>query len=105
MTPTPETGAPCSVQYFSLVDIPKEVHAAALALQIYFEQQGQREWRFCAVADRRLVEKLERERDEMRNALENIEDRFVDGENTYDDWLFMGTTARTTLYKLRNHLR
>jgi hypothetical protein len=48
---------------------------------------------------------LERERNEMRNALENIEDRFVDGENTYDDWLFMGTTARTVLYKLRNHLR
>jgi len=62
-----------------------------------------------------FAQKLERERDEMRNALENIEDRFVDGENTYgentsdentyDDWLFMGTTARTVLAKLGNHLR
>jgi len=54
MTPTP-------LQYFTLVDTPKEVHAAALALQRYFTQQGQIEWRFCAVADRRLVDKLERE--------------------------------------------
>jgi hypothetical protein len=52
-----------------------------------------------------FAQMLERERNEMRNALENIEDRFVDGENTYDDWLFMGTTAQTVLYKLRNHLR
>ena len=49
--------------------------------------------------------KLECERNELRSALENIEDRFIDGKNTYDDWLFMGTTARTVLYKLRNHLR
>jgi len=105
MTPTLETGAPHPSQYIPFVDIPEEVHAAALALQFYFEQQGQREWQFSAVADRRLVSKLERERDEMRSALENIEDRFVDGENTYDDWLFMGTTARTVLYKLRNHLK
>ena len=55
--------------------------------------------------DLTFARKLERERNEMRSALENIEDRFVDGENTYDDWLFMGTTARTVLYKLRNHLR
>jgi hypothetical protein len=52
-----------------------------------------------------FAQMLERERNEMRSALENIEDRFVDGENTYDDWLFMGTTARTVLAKLGNHLR
>ena len=51
-----------------------------------------------------FAQMLERERNEMRNALENIEDRFVDGENTYDDWLFMRTTARTVLYKLRNQI-
>jgi hypothetical protein len=51
------------------------------------------------------LEKLEHERNKMRNALESIEDRFIDGENTYDDWLFMATTARTVLYELRNHLR
>lgn len=54
MTPTPS-------QYIPFVNIPEEVHAAALALQIYFEKQGQREWQFSAVADRRLVNKLERE--------------------------------------------
>jgi hypothetical protein len=52
-----------------------------------------------------FARKLERERNELRSALESIEDRFVDGENTYDDWLFMATTARTVLYELRNHLR
>jgi hypothetical protein len=52
-----------------------------------------------------FAQMLERERNEMRNALENIEDRFVDGKNTHDDWLFMGTTARTVLAKLSNHLR
>jgi hypothetical protein len=75
MTPTPETDAV----------IPNEVDS------------------FLCMQSR--CRKLERERNEMRNALENIEDRFVDGENTYDDWLFMGTTARTVLAKLRNHLR
>lgn len=66
MTPTPETDALHSLQYIPFVNIPEEVHAAALALQFYFEQQGQREWQFSAVADRRLVSKLERERDEAR---------------------------------------
>lgn len=52
-----------------------------------------------------FAQMLERERNEMRNVLENIEDRFIDGKNTYDDWLFMGTTARIVLAKLSNHLR
>jgi hypothetical protein len=93
-TPTP-------LHYIPFVNIPEEVHAAALALQIYFEQQGQREWQFSAVADRRLVNKLERERDALCKALELIEDRFVDGENTYDDWLYMGVTARQALWKIK----
>jgi len=74
MTPTPETDALHSLQYIPFVNIPEEVHAAALALQFYFEQQGQREWQFSAVADRRLVSKLERERDEMREAIREAHD-------------------------------
>jgi hypothetical protein len=48
-----------------------------------------------------LVDKLERERDALCKALELIEDRFVDGENTYDDWLYMGVTARQALWKIK----
>jgi hypothetical protein len=48
-------------QYIPFVNIPEEVHAAALTLQHYFEQQGCQEWQFSAVADGRLVGKLERE--------------------------------------------
>lgn len=52
-----------------------------------------------------LVDKLERELNAAVKALELIEDRFVDGENTYDDWLYMGTTARQFLAKIHNHLK
>jgi hypothetical protein len=72
MTPTPETDALHSLQYIPFVNIPEEVHAAALALQFYFEQQGQQEWQFSAVADRRLVSKLERERDALKAEIESI---------------------------------
>jgi len=91
LPPTPETDA-----------LDKDYLLSSTARVIYGEMLA-------------FAQKLERERDEMRNALENIEDRFVDGENTYgentsdentyDDWLFMGTTARTVLAKLGNHLR
>lgn len=46
-----------------------------------------------------LARKLERERDEARDALMNIEEIFVDGENTHDDWFKMGNIARTYFKK------
>jgi len=49
------------------------------------------------------LQKLERERDALCKALELIEDRFVDGESTHDDWLYMGVTARQALAKIKNH--
>lgn len=51
------------------------------------------------------VQSLIQERDALCKALELIEDRFVDGENTYDDWLYMGVTARQALAKIKNHLK
>lgn len=69
-TKTPAlVAAPCS-QYIPFVDIPEEIHSAAQTLHIYFEKQGMREWEFSAVADRRLVTKLERERDELKARLD-----------------------------------
>lgn len=48
----------------------------------------------------REIAKLREENSIMREALEAIEDRFCDGENTYDDWRFMGETAQKTLKKI-----
>lgn len=41
--------------------------------------------------------KLEHERDAALKALEAIEERFVDGCDTYEDWRFMGETARAAM--------
>jgi len=41
-----------------------------------------------------LARKLERERDEAIDAIMKIEEIFVDGENTHDDWFKMGSIAR-----------
>jgi hypothetical protein len=41
-----------------------------------------------------FARKLERERNAAVSALQDIEARFCDGENTYGDWKFMGDTAR-----------
>ena len=38
-----------------------------------------------------------RERDELLGALYAIEERFVDGCDTYEDWQFMGQTARSAI--------
>lgn len=40
---------------------------------------------------------LERERDEAREALIRIEEIFIDGEDTYEDWKKMGNIARDHL--------
>ena len=37
---------------------------------------------------------LKNERDKARDALMKIEEIFVDGENTHDDWFKMGSIAR-----------
>lgn len=44
--------------------------------------------------------RLERQLAEAREALEKIEERYIDGEDTYVDWKHMGTTARDALAQL-----
>ena len=44
-----------------------------------------------------FARKLERERDAAIAVIEAIEEIFIDGENTHDDWLAMGTIAREFL--------
>ena len=41
--------------------------------------------------------KLERERDEAREALMRIEEVFIDSDDTYEDWRKMGNIARAAL--------
>jgi hypothetical protein len=41
--------------------------------------------------------KMERERDAAIAALMAIEERYIDGCDTYEDWKFMGDTARAFL--------
>jgi hypothetical protein len=41
-----------------------------------------------------LSRKLERERDEAREALSKIDEIFCDGEDTHDDWMKMGNIAK-----------
>jgi hypothetical protein len=41
--------------------------------------------------------RVKEERDEAREALMKIEDLFVDGEDTHDDWMKMGNIAKDYL--------
>jgi len=47
--------------YIPFTHLPTEVTEAAETLHVFFEKQGMREWQYSHVADRRLVNKLERE--------------------------------------------
>ena len=46
------------------------------------------------------IEQIKRERDEVVRALMKIEEVFIDGEDTYEDWKTMGNIAREALEKL-----
>jgi hypothetical protein len=53
--------------------------------------------------------KLERElatvtaqRDRLAEVMMAIEERYIDGCDTYEDWKFMGDTARAALHFLHN---
>jgi hypothetical protein len=63
-------------------------------LRIKLESYGFKESYVAMLSHAR---KLEHERDAARKALGVIEERFVDGCDTYDDWRFMGETARAAL--------
>jgi hypothetical protein len=48
------------------------------------------------------VNKLCNQRDEAINALMKIEDIFIDGDDTYEDWKSMGQLARTFLENIKH---
>lgn len=50
---------------------------------------------------RRELAAMTDQRDTLVTALEKIEERFTDGEDTHDDWQFMGTTAQQALTPIR----
>ena len=45
--------------------------------------------------------RMERERDAAVRIIAQIEERYIDGCNTYEDWKFMGNAARNFLYPER----
>ena len=55
--------------YIPFTHLPTEVTEAAETLHVFFEKQGMREWQYSHVADRRLVNKLERELNAAKAAL------------------------------------
>lgn len=67
-------------------------------LEAYDEMMKSRdEWKArCLRAEHEAVP-LRASLTAARNALQSIEDRFCDGDDTHDDWLFMGQTACAAL--------
>ena len=51
-----------------------------------------------------LAARMERERDAALRVIEQIEDRYIDGWDTYDDWRFMGQTARNFILIENTHV-
>ena len=51
----------------------------------------------CATVPAELCRRMERERDEAREALMKIEDLFIDVDDIYADRELMGTIARAAL--------
>lgn len=51
---------------------------------------------FCSKMERELM-KAEKERDAAWEALMRIEEIFVDGDDTYEDWKAMGDIVRKAL--------
>ena len=49
-----------------------------------------------------VVNKLCQERDDARDALMNIEEIFVDGEDAYNDWMKAANIAKYTLEKIND---
>lgn len=47
--------------YTPFTHLPTEITDAAETLHVFFEKQGMRGWQYSHVADRRLVDELERE--------------------------------------------
>lgn len=70
---------------------PKEIEAYD-AMIVNRDQWKQHAW---TATDR--MEKAERELSAARKALESIEEIYIDGSNTYEDWLAMGKLARKFL--------
>ena len=99
--PTPETDAfaikfktLCGEKYWVPVDIARKLERARDEARKELEEYRSIAENIGAVKAVYEKEKAIRERDEARDALMKIEEIFVDGENTHDDWFKMGSIAR-----------
>ena len=55
--------------YLSPIEIPQEIHQAAETLSRFFTKNGLDYWRFRGIADSRLTNKLEREKEDLESAI------------------------------------
>jgi hypothetical protein len=49
------------------------------------------------IGERNVMRELKQQRDRLEEALMRIEERYVDGDNTYEDWRTMGKIAQEAL--------
>jgi hypothetical protein len=87
-----------------------EAQDAALEMEFRLKQAERRNveheddylavWRAIKRPNETVLEackRILRQRDELMEALYTIDERFIDGYDTYDDWKFMGETARAAI--------
>lgn len=55
--------------YISPIEIPQEIHQAAETLSCFFTKNGLNYWIFRGIADSRLLNKLEREKEDLESTL------------------------------------
>lgn len=71
--------------YISPIEIPQEIHQAAETLSYFFAKKGLDYWRFRGIADSRLANKLEREKEDLESAIRKFLNyaRTGKGESTH----------------------
>lgn len=82
------------MQYIELNKIPQHIQDAVRTIDHFFEAQYIRYWELSSIADRRLVNKLEHERDEARIETAKWRDKWRgDGSPTAYDSVFSWENA------------
>ena len=76
---------PESKGYLSLGDIPPEVLQAAKTLNDFFDMKGMTHWQFSYVADRRLVNRLERENEELKSRISTLINEWLEVAEIVDN--------------------
>ena len=63
--------------YIPLPNIPSDIVTATLNICEYFNKEGLQYWQFMGLADRRLVNQLERRIEELETGIKLILDQYL----------------------------